>query len=61
MRSEGDWLIIGKNMETTNQKREVEILDEIAKFIRQIKYGEVVIKIHNERVVEIEKKEKKRF
>ena len=43
--------------ETVSQK----ILDEIAKYIKQIKYGEVVIKIHDSKVVEVEKKEKKRF
>jgi len=38
-----------------------EILDEMVKFIKKIKYGEVIIKIHNSKVVQIEKKEKKRF
>ena len=38
-----------------------EILDEIIKSVQQTKYGEVVITIHNSKIVQIEKKEKKRF
>lgn len=38
-----------------------KILDEILKSIQQINYGEVVISIHNSKIVQIEKKEKKRF
>lgn len=37
------------------------ILEEIAKFIKQVDYGEVVITIHDGEVVQIEKREKKRF
>lgn len=37
------------------------LLKEIARSIQEIKYGEIVIKIHNSKVVEIEKKEKRRF
>ena len=44
-------------MESANKK----ILDEIIKSIQQIKYGEVVITVHNSKVTQIEKKEKKRF
>ena len=40
-----------------NQK----ILKEIIKSIQQINYGEVVITIHNSKIVQIEKREKKRF
>ncbi len=36
-------------------------LDEIARMIRQIQYGEVIITIHDSRVVQIEKREKKRL
>ncbi len=39
----------------------IEILDEINQLLEKIKYGEIVIKIHNSKVVELEKKEKKRF
>jgi hypothetical protein len=38
-----------------------EILEEIIKSIQQINYGEVVIVIHNSKIVQIEKKEKRRF
>jgi hypothetical protein len=37
------------------------LLKEIVKAIKHISYGEVVITIHNSRVVQIEKKEKRRF
>ena len=37
------------------------VLKEIADFIQQINYGEVVITIHDSNIVQIEKKEKKRF
>lgn len=38
-----------------------EIMDEIIASIRSIRYGEVVITIHDAKVLQIEKKEKKRF
>lgn len=38
-----------------------EVLDEIIKSIQQTKYGEVVIIIHDSKVVQIEQKQKKRF
>ena len=38
-----------------------KILDEIIKSIQQINYGEVVITIHNSKIMQIEKREKKRF
>lgn len=38
-----------------------KIIDEIIKFISSVKYGEVTIIIHNSKIVQIEKKEKKRF
>ena len=38
-----------------------KILEEIAAYINQINYGEVVIIIHDSKIVQIEKKEKKRF
>jgi hypothetical protein len=37
------------------------IIEEITKYIQQIKYGEVVITIHNSKVVQVKKREKKRF
>lgn len=50
-------------METVKNKRGVErkILDEIIKSIMYINYGEVVITIHGSKIVQIEKREKKRF
>ena len=40
---------------------EKKILDEIAKFVREVQYGEVVIKIHDSKIVQIEKRVKERF
>jgi len=50
-------------VETVNWKNQInqEILEEIIKCIQQIKYGEVIIKIHNSKVVQIEKTGKKQF
>ena len=46
-----------------NEKKEIDpkILNEVVEAIEKIKYGEVVITVHNSKVVQIEKKEKKRF
>ena len=38
-----------------------QILDEILKSIQRMNYGEVMITIHNSKVVQIEKREKQRF
>lgn len=38
-----------------------KILDEILSSIQQINYGEVVITIHNSKIVQVEKRQKKRF
>ncbi len=48
---------------TMNQKQEIEseVLEEVINSIRQIKYGEVVIVVHNSKIVQIEKREKRRF
>jgi len=50
-------------MEMTEQDREIDkkVLDEIFNFIRHINYGEVMITIHDSKIVQIEKREKKRF
>ena len=37
------------------------ILKEIVDFIQQINYGEVVITVHDSDIVQVEKREKKRF
>ena len=39
----------------------VKVLEEVMQSIEQINYGEIVITIHDSRIVQIEKKEKKRF
>ncbi len=51
------------NIEDMNQKKNIEdnALKEIIKAIQTIDYGEVVITIHNSKIVQIEKREKKRF
>jgi len=50
-------------MGTAEQTGKIDknILDEILIFIRQINYGEVVITIHDSKIVQVEKREKKRF
>ena len=48
-------------MDKLRKEIDQKILDEIVKAIQQINYGEVVITIHNSKIVQIEKKEKKRF
>jgi len=45
----------------TKKNIDQKILEEIIKAIQQINYGEVVITIHASKVVQIEKREKKRF
>lgn len=42
-------------------KIDKKVLDEILNVIRQINYGEVVITIHDSEIVQVEKREKKRF
>lgn len=36
-------------------------VEDILKFIKSVNYGEVVFTIHNSQIVQIEKREKKRF
>ncbi len=50
-------------MELMQQGKNIDqrVLNEIFKSIQQINYGEVVIVIHDSKIVQIEKKEKKRF
>jgi len=47
--------------EKKDKKVDQEVLDEIIKSIEEINFGEVVITVHNSKVVQIEKKVKKRF
>jgi len=37
------------------------LLNDIVLIIQKIEYGEVIIRIHNSKVVEIEKKERQRY
>ncbi len=49
-------------MKTNNSiKTNRAVLDEILKSIEGIQYGEVTITLHDSRIVQIERKEKKRF
>lgn len=48
-------------MAQEKEKIEQKILDEIIEAVGKIKFGEIVITIYNSRVVQIERKEKKRF
>ena len=51
-------------MQNENRKVNIiekKIINEILQAIHQINFGEVVVTIHNSKVVQIEKKEKKRF
>ncbi len=43
------------------EKIKPKILEEIVKSIQQINYGEVVITIHDSKIVQVERREKKRF
>ncbi|MFH2137672.1 MAG: YezD family protein [Candidatus Omnitrophota bacterium] len=45
----------------SNQKISQDVIDEIVLSLKKIKYGEVVITVHDSKVVQIEKREKKRF
>ena len=44
-----------------NTKIDTKICEEILRAIEEIGYGEVVVTIHGSKIVQIEKKEKKRF
>ncbi|MCD6413547.1 MAG: YezD family protein [Elusimicrobia bacterium] len=43
------------------ERENMEVYNEIKKAIEKIKFGEIVITIHDGKVVQIEKREKKRF
>lgn len=45
----------------SQNKIDRKVLREIIGPIKQITYGEVVITIHDSKIVQVEKKEKKRF
>jgi hypothetical protein len=48
-------------LETLCEKGKQDILAEIQSAMEKIEYGEVVITIHEAKVVQIEKREKRRF
>ncbi|MDD5115977.1 MAG: YezD family protein [Candidatus Omnitrophica bacterium] len=41
--------------------KEQERIGEIIRFISQLNYGEVIITVHDSEIVQVEKREKKRF
>lgn len=45
----------------SNVKTGQEVIDEIVKAVQGIAYGEVTIVLHDSKIVQIERKEKKRF
>ncbi|MBU1087482.1 MAG: YezD family protein [Candidatus Omnitrophica bacterium] len=47
--------------ETNNKPPDQKIIDEITRALLKMQYGELVITVHNAKVVQIEKREKKRF
>ena len=57
MRSYQNYFVREKMEKNTEKK----IFDQIVKFVREVKYGEVVIKIHDSKIVQIEKRVKERF
>ncbi|MDP2922699.1 MAG: YezD family protein [Candidatus Omnitrophota bacterium] len=46
---------------TTEDKEKQHIVKEITEAIESVNYGEIIIAIHDSKVVQIEKREKKRF
>ena len=48
-------------MKEEKKQLDPKVLDEIIEAIGRIKYGEVVITVHDSKVVQIEEKRKKRF
>jgi hypothetical protein len=48
-------------MKEQNKEIDPKILNEIVEAVRKMKFGEVVITIHDSKVVQIEEKKKKRF
>lgn len=45
----------------TEKKIDQKVLEKIVKAVNQINYGEVVITIHDSKIVQVERREKKRF
>ncbi|MFH1062001.1 MAG: YezD family protein [Candidatus Omnitrophota bacterium] len=47
--------------EANNKTPDQKIMNEITRALARLQYGELVITVHNAKVVQIEKREKKRF
>jgi len=43
------------------QKHQGHVVDEVLRGLKRIEYGEIIITIHDSRVVQVEKREKTRF
>ena len=48
-------------MKERKEEIEPKIVGEIVEALQKLKFGEVVITVYNSKVVQIERKEKKRF
>ncbi|HNQ63239.1 MAG TPA: YezD family protein [Syntrophorhabdaceae bacterium] len=45
-----------------NKEEIIETIEsDIMRYIRQVNFGEVIITIHNSKIVQIERREKKRY
>jgi hypothetical protein len=42
-------------------KEERTVFEEVVKYIKEVHFGEVVVTIHDSEIVQVEKREKKRF
>ncbi len=57
-------IVVEMDMNLDKEHKEIpehRIMEEIIAAVRAVKYGEVVITVYNSKVVQLEKKEKKRF
>ncbi|MFO7569322.1 MAG: YezD family protein [Smithellaceae bacterium] len=52
---------VKSNGPDTGMRAGITVLDQIMQTIQNIRFGEVVVTIHNGRIVQIEKREKTRF
>ncbi|ASQ91010.1 hypothetical protein CHL67_08840 [Prosthecochloris sp. GSB1] len=43
------------------QKHQEHVVDEVLRSLKRIEYGEIIITIHDSRVVQVEKREKHGF
>ena len=44
-----------------DMEKEQEKIEEIIRLIKQVHFGEVVVTIHDSKIVQVERREKKRF